>query len=90
MSADSPEIQPYPGPYKKWGQKAKGGVSVPLLHSGETALRVLYPAPASPVQERHGLLELVQRHTVKMLTELEHLSSEEKLRELWLFSVEKR
>lgn len=62
---DGGEVLADPGLQKKCGQKAKEGVSVPLLHSGETPPGVLYSALASSVQERHGLLELIQRCTVK-------------------------
>jgi len=45
----------------------------------------------APQYKRHkGILELVQKKASRMITGLEHLTCEKKLRELGLFSLEKR
>lgn len=91
MCPHSSGSQQYPGLQpEQHSQQGEGGDLAPLLCAGEASPGALRPKWSPQYSRDMEPLEHVQKRATKMLQGMEHLSYEDRLRVLGLFSLEKK
>lgn len=91
MWACSPESQPYPRLHqKRSGQQAEDTILTLFSTFVRPHSEHCVQFWGSPVQDRCGSAGVSPEETTEMIRRLEYVSYEERLRDLWLFSLEKK